>query len=89
MDSKEEQEVLLYLNNLSSIDKFYLHRFENTGRALIHYFDEQGESWALMEDDDTFVSKCMEYLCKQRVPEFTNVEELKKFESEYVSSVRD
>ena len=82
MNIEEEKDVISYLESMSSIDKFYLHRFLDTGRALIHYFDEDGESWAVMEDDDSFLSRCLEYLCKNEVREFSDIEELKKYETE-------
>lgn len=81
LETSKESEVIQFLNNLADIKDYYMHRFNSTNRCLIHYFDKQGKSWALMEDDDEFVSWCVEYLRKINAPEFDDIEEMKAFEA--------
>jgi hypothetical protein len=78
----EDQEVIAYLESLADLENFYLHRFNQNNRCLIQYFDQQGQPWALMEDDDAFVARCVEFLKKYGAPEFDDVEDMKAFESE-------
>ncbi|MET1255833.1 hypothetical protein [Aliikangiella maris] len=81
LTNSNEVEVIQYLESLAKLEDFYMHKFIESGRHLIHYFDGQGQSWALMEDDDQFVELCIEYLVKYGAPTFVDVEEMKRFEA--------
>lgn len=80
-ENYERSFIEKYLESHSRLDSFYVFCLDGTNPGLIHYFDEQGQSWSLMEDDDLLVNDCLQYLKENGSPLFEDVEEMKRFEA--------
>lgn len=79
----DENTVVEYLKAHAQLDAFYVFNVDSSRPGLIHYFDSDGESWSLMEDNDELVVACLGYLSEHNAPVFENVDKLKKFEEGY------
>jgi glutamine cyclotransferase len=85
---KEDEEVVFYLKHYAELGDYYLHKFNSTDTCLINYFDKEGQGWSLMEDDDAFVERCVDFLRRNNAPEFDDVEEMKAFELEKSATIK-
>lgn len=72
--------ITKYLESRSKLELFYILYIKSTDSGLIHYSDEDGESWCLMEDDDDLVDACILYLTEFGVPTFNTQDDLNEFE---------
>jgi len=88
LEKHNEEDIVLYLESFADIDNYYLHRLNQSGRSLILYFDSQGVSWTLMEEDEVFKESCLQYLRQKGVPEFESIEKLKEFEEEKAKALK-
>ena len=79
----DESVVVDYLKSHAELDAFYVFNIDSSRPGLIHYFDSDGDSWSLMEDNDDLVDACLGYLQEHGAPVFENVDELKAFEESY------
>ncbi|WP_348995393.1 hypothetical protein ABFG95_02245 [Achromobacter sp. HNDS-1] len=76
-----DAEILQYLQSHASVDRFYLF-IAPGGDALVKYFDASGRSWNLMEDDDVFIARVVDFLRLSGVRVFDDFEALLKCEQE-------
>ncbi len=75
-----EQEIQSYLLSHAEINSFYVTYFKSSNSGLIHYFDSEGKSWCLMEDDDELVSDAMEFLKNKGIPFLNDMNMIQEFE---------
>lgn len=86
---REDEEVIVYLKHYANLENYYLHEIASTDSCLINYFDDKGQGWSLMEDDDAFAERCVNFLKKLGTPLFDDIEEMKAFESEKSLAIRN
>lgn len=72
--------IMKYLISISELKSFYVYFSSDNSSGLIHYFDENNESWVLMEDDDELVESCILFLRERKIPLFDNLIEMKEHE---------
>ncbi|MEO0443115.1 MAG: hypothetical protein AAFZ92_05155 [Pseudomonadota bacterium] len=87
-NGKDDEEVIVYLKHYAELENYYLHKFNSTDTCLINYFDKDGQGWSLMEEDDAFVERCVDFLRRNNAPEFDDMEKMKVFESEKSASIK-
>jgi len=80
--SFDQDYIMQYLQSYSDLDSFYIFCVNGAEPGLIHYFDIEGESWCLMEEDNELVDACLEFLRTRNVKKFSDVDTLKVFEAD-------
>ena len=82
INEDERVQIIEYLMSLASIDKFYLRKLQSSDSYIAYYYDMDCNFWVLMEDDDVFFKKCIEFLIREGVIVFESIEEVKEYEKQ-------
>lgn len=77
----EKSYIVQYLQSYAELNSFYIFYVTGSEPGLIHYFDSEGESWCLMEDDNELVDACLIYLKEMGAPIFDDIHKLREFET--------
>lgn len=79
----KEDELQAYLLSHAAIGAFYITCLDSSNDGLISYFDSNGKTWCLMEDDDELVADAVEFLKNHGTPLFDNIGAVQEFESNW------
>ncbi|MFT6180073.1 MAG: hypothetical protein ACJA16_000922 [Akkermansiaceae bacterium] len=71
----EKEPIVKYLEAWGELDRYYVFVSENVRPGLIYSIDKDGESSALMDDDDERVNLCIQFLRDRGNPVFVNSQE--------------
>jgi hypothetical protein len=82
-----EEELKEYLLSHAEIGSFYITCLDDSSSGLINYLDSDGKNWCLMEDDDELIADSVEFLKKQGVPLFNDINAAQEFEDRHGVSV--
>lgn len=75
-----DSETLTYLLSHAPLSHFYVFARPGSTEVLMKYFDANGASWSLMEDDDETVSAAVEFLKRSGVTVFQDYAALLEYE---------
>lgn len=69
-----------YLLSHAPLDRFYLFVPRGSDETLVKFFDEDGQTWNLMEDDDDAVARAVAFLKHAGVKTFDDYADLLEYE---------
>jgi hypothetical protein len=75
-----ESETLQYLLSHAPLEQFYLFAPKGMDEPMLKFFDQNGRSWIVMEDDSKVVAAAVMFLRRHGVHEFDNAEHMLAFE---------
>lgn len=78
-----EEELQEYLLSHAEIGAFYITSLDNSSCGLINYFDSNGKTWCLMEDNDELVADAVEFLKNHGARLFENISAAQEFEKNW------
>ena len=79
----DKDQIVRYLEAWGDLDRYYVFVSENLQPGLIHVIDANGESSALMDDDDERVVFCIKFLKDRGNPVFSNSDDVDAFISQF------
>jgi hypothetical protein len=70
-----------HLKRFAPLERFWIYRTEHAAPGLIHYSDQDGKAWTLMEDDEDLLDSCIELLESRGCSVFDDVESMDAYVS--------
>lgn len=71
-----ESKAEAHLKRFAPLSRFWIYRTEHTAPGLIHYSDQDGRAWTLMEDDEDLLDACIALLESRGCSVFDDVESM-------------
>jgi hypothetical protein len=70
-----------HLRRFAPLERFWIYRTEHTAPGLIHYSDQDGKAWALLEDDEDLLDCCIALLESRGCSVFNDIESIYSYSS--------
>jgi hypothetical protein len=69
-----ESRAMTHLQKFAPLERFWIYRTAHTLPGLIHYSDQSGKAWTLMEDDEDMLDQCIAVLEARGCPIFSDID---------------
>ncbi len=81
-------DVEAYLTQFASLDRYWMYANEGGGGEVIHYVDEGGKVWVLLDDNNERFQACIRKLRETGCLVFTDIDEAVSHEEAVMSNRR-
>ena len=81
-----EFRAMTHLQKFAPLERFWIYRTEHTLPGLIHYSDQSGKAWTLMEDDEDVLAQCIAVLEGRGCPVFSEIDSMDAYARQFALS---